>query len=87
MEAVDNLKGRIWHKLIPKNDLSFLKPAHQIISAKLLGGRTQVHVYSNELPGNGFEPVEPDLEDVYFSAMAGCLSQTSKQQKEEGLFL
>jgi hypothetical protein len=30
-----------------------------------------VHIYSKVLPGEGFEMVEPDLEDVYFSTMAG----------------
>jgi hypothetical protein len=29
-----------------------------------------VHVYSKENPGNGFELVAPDLEDVYFTTMA-----------------
>jgi len=29
-----------------------------------------VHVYSDAAPGAGFEPSEPDLEDVYFSTMA-----------------
>ena len=42
----------------------------QVISTKLLAGRTVVHVYSDARPGPGFEPNEPDLEDVYFTAMS-----------------
>ncbi|WP_460995572.1 ABC transporter ATP-binding protein [Spirosoma harenae] len=71
LDAVAALKGRIWRKLTNKQALPALEQEHQIISAKLLSGRTLVHVYSPEMPGNGFEAVEPDLEDVYFSAMTG----------------
>ena len=86
-EAVAALKGRIWKKLTHKNALPALAQAYQIISAKWLSGRTLVHVYSHEMPGNGFEPVEPDLEDVYFSAMTGCFKQAGQQKKVEGLVL
>ena len=71
LQAVAELKGRIWRKLIEKNTLPQLEQEHQIISTKLLSGRTMVHVYSPEAPAGGFEPVEPGLEDVYFSTMAG----------------
>lgn len=87
MEAVAALKGRIWRKLIDKLTLLSLEQEHQIISAKRLGGRTLVHVYSPEMPGNGFEPVEPDLEDVYFSTLTGCFGQMSQQYKAEGTAL
>jgi len=87
LEAVAALKGRIWRKLTDKKNLSALEQEHQVISAKLLRGRTMVHVYSHEMPGKGFEPVEPDLEDVYFSTMAGCFGQTCQHQKEEGIVL
>ncbi len=30
-----------------------------------------MRVYGGEAPGPGFEPAEPDLQDVYFSALAG----------------
>ena len=83
--AVAALKGRIWRKLTDKRTLPSLEQEHRIISAKLLSGRTLVHVYSQEMPGNGFEPVEPDLEDVYFCALAGCFGQGSQQQKVEGI--
>ena len=46
---------------------------YAVISTKLLAGRTVVHVFDDHAPGDGFEPVEPQLEDVYFSAMSGHL--------------
>ena len=86
-EAVAALKGRIWRKLTDKNTLAALEQEHQVISAKLLRGRIMVHVYNHQMPGNGFESVEPDLEDVYFSAMTGCFGQPRPQQKVEGIVL
>jgi hypothetical protein len=37
-------------------------------------------VYSDTSPGNGYEPVEPDLEDVYFSTMAGQIGRRRGHQ-------
>jgi hypothetical protein len=42
-----------------------------VICTKLAGGRTLVHVFAESRPGPDFDPSEPDLEDVYFSVMAG----------------
>jgi ABC-2 type transport system ATP-binding protein len=49
-----------------------------VISTKLLAGRTVAHVHSDVSPGPGFEQAEPDLEDVYFSAMAGRIGRRSE---------
>ena len=73
--AVDSLRGRIWRRVVEKGALPKLHRDHKIISTKLLGGRTVIHVYSTAEPGNRFESVEPDLEDVYFSTMAGHIGQ------------
>ncbi|GAB3823168.1 ABC transporter ATP-binding protein [Hymenobacter jeollabukensis] len=83
LEAVAALQGRIWRRLIDKQALPALQQEHQIISAKLLSGRTLVHVYSPDQPGPGFEAAEPDLEDVYFSALAGCFGPAIEQQQTE----
>lgn len=81
-QAVATLKGRIWRKLTDKNALPALEQEHQVISAKLLSGHTMVHIYSEENPGNGFELVEPDLEDVYFSTMTGNYGQPQEVKEE-----
>ena len=79
LAAVASLKGRIWRRLIEKRTLPQLEREHRVISTKLLAGRTLVHVYSPEAPGAGFERVEPDLEDVYFSTMAGYYGGTRQE--------
>jgi ABC-type multidrug transport system ATPase subunit len=68
--AVADLRGRIWRRVISKQELAALEREHGVISTKLLAGRTVVRVYSDDAP-NGFEAAEPDVEDVYFSTMAG----------------
>jgi ABC-type multidrug transport system ATPase subunit len=82
-QAVADLRGRIWRRIIPKHELPAVEREHAVISTKLLGGRTVVHVFSDASPGPGFEPAEPDLEDVYFSAMAGHLGRRREQPEPE----
>ncbi|WP_224245461.1 ABC transporter ATP-binding protein [Hyalangium gracile] len=69
--AVEALRGRIWRRTVARAELEALERAHAVISTKLLAGRTVVRVYAESAPAPGFEPVEPGLEDVYFSIMAG----------------
>ena len=70
LKAVEDMNGKIWRRVVEKSKLAELEREHQIISTKLLSGRTVVHIYSEEDPGSGFELVAPDLEDVYFTTMA-----------------
>lgn len=74
LKAIQNLMGKVWRKVINKNDLKKLEQEHTILSTKLLGGRTVVHICSDPSPGNEFEQVTPDLEDVYFNV----ISQSAK---------
>lgn len=76
--AVSDLRGRIWSRVIAKQELAALEREHAVISTKLLAGRTVVRAYSDSAP-NGFDAAEPDVEDVYFSAMAGHIGRRSKQ--------
>jgi ABC-2 type transport system ATP-binding protein len=71
--AVERLRGRIWRRVIDRGDLGSVQSELPVISSRLQAGRTVVRAYSQGAPGAGFEGVEPDLEDVYFSAVAGHL--------------
>lgn len=79
LRAVDDLHGRIWRRVVSKEELPALEREHAVISTKLLAGRTLVHVYSGTAPGPGFEPAEADLKDVYFSTMAGHIGRRGEQ--------
>lgn len=79
LRAMNELRGQIWRRVMSKAELPALEREHAIISTKLLAGRTVARVYADVAPGPGFEPAEPDLEDVYFSAMAGRIGRHRKQ--------
>jgi ABC-type multidrug transport system ATPase subunit len=82
LRAVDDLRGRIWRRVISKAELPELEREHAVISTKLLAGRTVVRVYGDASAGAGFEPAEPELEDVYFSTMAGHIGRRSGRGRE-----
>ena len=42
---------------------------YTVLSSRLVGGRPVIHVHSASDPGDGFAPVAPDLEDVYFQRL------------------
>ncbi len=67
--SVQGLAGRIWAKSISKADLPTYQQQYSIISNKLVAGKPLIHVMSTTDPGNGFEPAQPDLEDVFFSTI------------------
>jgi ABC-type multidrug transport system ATPase subunit len=71
LRAIEELKGRIWRRVVTTGELDALEHEHAVISTRLLAGRTIAHVYAETSPGDDFEAVEPDLKDVYFSVMAG----------------
>jgi ABC-type multidrug transport system ATPase subunit len=73
--AVEGLRGRIWRRVVEKDALPALEREHAVISTKLLAGRTVARVHAHASPGAGFDAAEPDLEDVYFSTMAGRIGR------------
>jgi ABC-2 type transport system ATP-binding protein len=68
-QLMADLKGRIWTKTIDRHELDAMRQSHEVISTRLSGGRTVVHVLADKAPGAGFSPVEGGLEDVYFSTL------------------
>jgi ABC-2 type transport system ATP-binding protein len=70
-DLIAELKGKVWRAFIAKSELDQAKAQFNVILSRLVGGRTLIHVVSDTNPGQGFESVPPDLEDVYFTALAG----------------
>src|ERR1035437_4953776 len=70
-KAVSNLEGKIWRKTIERDAVKEYSSRLHVISNKLAAGRTQIHVYAEALPEEGFSPVAADLEDVFFCCIAG----------------
>jgi ABC-type multidrug transport system ATPase subunit len=70
--AVARLHGRIWRRVVSRDELARQQERFAVLSTKLLAGRTVVRVLDDERPESGYEPAEPGLEDVYFAAMRGA---------------
>jgi ABC-type multidrug transport system ATPase subunit len=69
-DLVDSLAGRVWTKTVDRHELEAERGRHQVISTRLAGGRTVIHVLADAAPDPGFAPVQGGLEDVYFSTLA-----------------
>jgi ABC-type multidrug transport system ATPase subunit len=80
LRAVDELRGRIWRRVVSKDALPGLERDHAVISTKLLAGSTVARIYSETSPGPDFENAEPSVEDVYFSAMTGHIGRRAQTE-------
>jgi ABC-2 type transport system ATP-binding protein len=69
-EAVQEISGNIYSKSIAKTDINHYRESYEVISVQMKAGQYSLRVYSNTDPVNGFIPVTPVLEDVYFHAIS-----------------
>lgn len=68
-EALQALEGRVWRKAIAHSAIEAYKMRFIVLSTRLSGGNTIIHVLADGLPEEGFAAVAPDLEDVYFGQL------------------
>ena len=73
-EAIEELNGKVYQKLIDKNELAEYEENYKVISSKLISGRPLIHVLSDTPPDAAFEAVKPNLEDVFFSHLSSSYS-------------
>ncbi|MBL0028719.1 MAG: ABC transporter ATP-binding protein [Rhodanobacteraceae bacterium] len=69
LEAIRSLDGRVWKKVVSKDELPDVQLRLTVLSTRLVGGRPVVHVLSDTQPEPGFEQVAAGLEDVYFGQL------------------
>ena len=67
--AIAALEGQVWRKQVDKAAVAGYESAHVVLSKRLVAGQPVLHVFSADAPEAGFEPVAPDLEDVYFQRL------------------
>jgi len=68
-DLIADIDGSIWSKMINKDQLEHYKKQFNVISERLITGKTQIIVKNDFQPEIGFEPVQTNLEDVYFSTL------------------
>jgi ABC-2 type transport system ATP-binding protein len=69
-DFINDLKGQVWKKNIDKNEKPIYESKYELLSTQFSLGRLVVHVKAEMQPEQGFEPVEPELDDVYFSILS-----------------
>ncbi|TXB66104.1 ABC transporter ATP-binding protein [Vicingus serpentipes] len=65
--VIDELRGKVWQKSIERSEVADYKTNFNVISDKMVAGKPIIHVFADANPGSGFENVEPNLEDVFFT--------------------
>lgn len=65
--AIDEMNGKVYQKMISREELDDYAKSYSVISNKMVGGKPQIHILSDHNPDNGFKLVQPNLEDVFFS--------------------
>ena len=78
-DAIAMIKGKIWRRAVPREELDAVQKELPVISTRLQSGETVVRAYADAAPGPGFESVEAELEDVYFSVVSGHLAAAPLQ--------
>jgi ABC-2 type transport system ATP-binding protein len=69
--ALGQMSGKVWEKSIAKSEMDNYQQQYQVISSKLVAGKPIIHILSDDNPGEGFHPVDADLEDVFFAKILG----------------
>jgi ABC-2 type transport system ATP-binding protein len=73
--TISRVNGKIWQRTVERDQMaSITATGIPIVSTRLQAGRTVLRAYGESAPGEGFERVNPDLEDVYFSTVAGHIA-------------
>jgi ABC-2 type transport system ATP-binding protein len=68
-ETIRSLEGRVWRREVPTSAIEDYKSRLTVLSTRLVGGKTIIHVLADARPEEGFTTVDPDLEDVYFGQL------------------
>ena len=74
---VADMQGKVWEKLIDKQELDQYKQNFNVISTQLKAGQTQIHVFSENEPDSSFEASKTTLEDVYFTRITERMESLS----------
>ncbi|TRZ43527.1 ABC transporter ATP-binding protein [Robertkochia solimangrovi] len=65
-DFLNHLKGKLWSKVVSREELLQMEARHQIVSTQLSERVIKVTVFAKNHP-NDFTPMEPGLEHAYFT--------------------
>ncbi len=76
-ELSASLTGKVFKKQIEKSELTVIENEFTVLSNYLRGGKFFVNIHHDTNPGDGFNPVNNDLEDFYFY----CINKKENQEQ------
>lgn len=70
-EALAQFRGRLWSGEIDSEELPIFRSSHHVLSASssTIAGRSVLRIAADNPPSERFQPAEPTLEDIFFSAV------------------
>ncbi|WP_458626816.1 ABC transporter ATP-binding protein [Winogradskyella sp. PC D3.3] len=69
-QARQELQGRIWTKIIDRDDLEAHEAQYNLLSSNYNEDNSlNIRVFSDSQPSDDFKSIEPQLDDVYFIAL------------------
>ena len=77
LELIKKINGMVWQGLVEKSDAENVKNDERLISSRLYMGKVKIRLLSKEKPMEGFEITQPEIEDLYFSAINDIWDQES----------
>jgi len=77
LELIKKINGMVWQGLVEKSDAEDVKNDERIISSRLYMGKVKIRLLSKDKPMEGFEITQPEIEDLYFSAINDIWDQES----------
>jgi ABC-2 type transport system ATP-binding protein len=69
-ELVRALAGRVWRRTVGRADVADYQGRLDVISSRLRGGKTVIHVVADAPPDSAFEPATGGIEDLYFATLS-----------------
>ena len=71
IQLIKKLDQKVWKGLIEKSELVEIEKENDVISSRLYLGKVQVRIFSESPMQNGFESINPEIEDLYFATING----------------
>jgi len=68
-DVIAAMEGSVFAKIVERDELANIEAEYKVLFSTLVGGKTKIHIVSDNDPGNGFSATPVSLEDVYFSTL------------------
>ncbi|XOV82614.1 MAG: ABC transporter ATP-binding protein [bacterium] len=67
-QLITRMQGRLWRVVVANTEVEAIRNELEVLTTRRVAGRTEVKVIG-DTPPVGFEPAQPNLEDVYFATL------------------